>query len=159
MFTKILVGFDGSAHGRRAVDAAIELAGRFAASLTVALVRPTGSDEAPADLEKLLPFGDDGRSLGVVLDQIRDRGVLAGAREVDWTVLRGEVVDRLVEMITRRHYDLVVVGSRGLSAGRRLLLGSVSSALVDRAPCPVLVVRPMKRSSSGGTAAAAKPRA
>ncbi|MGD0250951.1 MAG: universal stress protein [Thermoplasmata archaeon] len=35
-----------------------------------------------------------------------------------------------------------MVGSRGLSTARRILLGSVSTALVNHAPCPVLVVRP-----------------
>jgi nucleotide-binding universal stress UspA family protein len=33
------------------------------------------------------------------------------------------------------------MGARGLSAVRRLLLGSVSSEVVDHAPCPVLVAR------------------
>ena len=155
MFAKILVGFDGSPHAQRAVDSALEVAGRFRSAVTVAIVRPTSSEETPAELEKLLPLGDDGRPLGVVLDLIRDRGLSVGASRVDWTVLRGEVVDRLVELIARDHFDLVVVGSRGLTAGRRLLLGSVSAALVNRAPCPVLVVRGTKRSagSAGSTPA------
>jgi nucleotide-binding universal stress UspA family protein len=37
--------------------------------------------------------------------------------------------------------DLVVVGSRGLNPFQRLLLGSVSSKVVHRAECDVLVVR------------------
>jgi nucleotide-binding universal stress UspA family protein len=37
--------------------------------------------------------------------------------------------------------DLVVVGSRGLNPIQRLLLGSVSSKVVHRAECDVLVVR------------------
>ncbi len=148
MFAKILVGFDGSPHAQRAVDSALEVAGRFRSAVMIAVVRAADSEEAPADLEKLLPLGDDGRPLGVVLDLLRDRGLAAGASRVEWTVLRGEVVDRLVELIARDHYDLVVVGSRGLTAGRRLFLGSVSAALVNRAPCPVLVVRGAKRSSA-----------
>jgi nucleotide-binding universal stress UspA family protein len=41
-------------------------------------------------------------------------------------------------------YDaqLIVVGSHGWGAARRLLSGSVSTGLVHSAPCPVLVVRP-----------------
>ena len=37
--------------------------------------------------------------------------------------------------------DLIIVGSRGLNPIQRLLLGSVSSKVVHRAPCDVLVVR------------------
>ena len=149
MFQRILVGFDGSTHARRAVDAAIEIAGRFRSSVTLAIVRPDSPEAMEPDLDRLLPLGDDGRPLGVVLDEIRARASASGANGVDSTVLRGDVVDRLVDLTKRGDYDLVVVGSRGLSAGRRLLLGSVSSALVDRAPCPVLVVRSPKRAATG----------
>jgi nucleotide-binding universal stress UspA family protein len=52
---------------------------------------------------------------------------------------------RVVEEICRRasEYDaqLIVVGSHGWGAARRLLSGSVSTGLVHTAPCPVLVVR------------------
>jgi nucleotide-binding universal stress UspA family protein len=37
--------------------------------------------------------------------------------------------------------DLIVIGSRGLGTIKRLLLGSVSSAVSHQAPCSVLVVR------------------
>jgi nucleotide-binding universal stress UspA family protein len=37
--------------------------------------------------------------------------------------------------------DLVVVGSRGLGAVRRLLLGSVSEKVLQHAPCSVMIVK------------------
>ena len=37
--------------------------------------------------------------------------------------------------------DLLVVGSRGLGAVRRLLLGTVSEKVLQHAPCPVLIVK------------------
>ena len=67
---------------------------------------------------------------------VRTRWPLAEARVVD-----GE--PRHVIAATAREWgaDLIVVGARGLGAFGRLLLGSVSTAVVHHAPCPVLVVR------------------
>jgi len=47
------------------------------------------------------------------------------------------------------HYasDLVVVGARGLSALRRIALGSVSESVLRQAGCPVLIVRPSQTGS------------
>jgi nucleotide-binding universal stress UspA family protein len=46
--------------------------------------------------------------------------------------------------------DLVIVGNRGLGMLDRFLLGSVSSAVTQRAPCSVLVVRDTPRREEGG---------
>jgi nucleotide-binding universal stress UspA family protein len=40
-----------------------------------------------------------------------------------------------------RDCDLIVVGSRGLTGFKRLMLGSISNAVAAKAPCPVLVVK------------------
>jgi nucleotide-binding universal stress UspA family protein len=49
--------------------------------------------------------------------------------------------DALLEKQLQYRADVIVVGSRGLGALHRLLLGSVSTAVVQQAPCSVLVVR------------------
>jgi nucleotide-binding universal stress UspA family protein len=54
-------------------------------------------------------------------------------------LLFGEVVDEL-SMVADRGVDLLVCGSRGYGPVRRVLLGTVSSALVRQAPVPTLVV-------------------
>ena len=59
----------------------------------------------------------------------------------EWAVLRGRAADAIVEDAAREHADLIVVGSRGLGAVEGALVGSVSEAVVDRAPCPVLIAR------------------
>ncbi len=48
----------------------------------------------------------------------------------------------LVKVAGRDETDLLVVGHRGLSGVRRVLLGSVSEYCTHHAPCSVLVVRP-----------------
>ncbi len=150
MFGKILVGYDGSAHATRALSVAVEVAGKFGASLTIAVVRPDEPGAAAAGVDHLYPVGEGARSLGVVADEVRERALAAGASAVDSVVLHGETVEQLVDYLERNRYDLVVVGTRGLTPGRRLILGSVSSSLVDRAPCPVLVARPARRPSARG---------
>jgi nucleotide-binding universal stress UspA family protein len=150
MFAKVLVGYDGSTPSSRALAVAIEVAGKFGASLTVAVVRPGPPDAAAAGVDHLYPVGEGARALGVVVDEVRERATSAGATAVDSVVLHGETVEQLVDYLQRNRYDLAVVGSRGLTPGRRLLMGSVSSSLVDRAPCPVLVVRPSRRLGARG---------
>lgn len=141
MFDRILVGFDGSAHSRRAIQVASEIAGRFQSTLTIATVRPPVRNESETRLEALVPISADGRTLATLLDEMRALALARGARVVEPVTLRGEVLDSLLEYLSRNPQDLVVVGSRGLTPGRRLLLGSVSAGLVNSAHCPVLVVR------------------
>ncbi|HEY8369319.1 MAG TPA: universal stress protein [Thermodesulfobacteriota bacterium] len=58
------------------------------------------------------------------------------------TVLRhGPVADEIVKLAAEERADLLVVGSRGLTGIRRLLLGSISNEVAVKAPCPVLIVK------------------
>ncbi len=59
-------------------------------------------------------------------------------------VLFGSPESRIVETADEFKPDLVVVGSHGYSSWERLLLGSVSGAVVHHAPCSVLVIRTPK---------------
>jgi nucleotide-binding universal stress UspA family protein len=56
-------------------------------------------------------------------------------------VMRGPAADAIVDVAETQQADLIVVGSRGLGAIEGALLGSVSEAVSDRAPCPVLIAR------------------
>ncbi|MCA2979895.1 MAG: universal stress protein [Myxococcaceae bacterium] len=64
---------------------------------------------------------------------------------VDTRVELGAPADALCELAEHLGVDLIVVGARGLGAGSRWLLGSVSDRIVHHAPCPVMVVRERKR--------------
>jgi nucleotide-binding universal stress UspA family protein len=56
-------------------------------------------------------------------------------------VADGFAVDEICERASDYEAQLIVVGSHGWGAARRLFSGSVSTGLVHSAPCPVLVVR------------------
>ncbi len=73
--------------------------------------------------------------------------------------LNGETAEALADAC-EQGVDLLVVGSRGYGTIDRVLLGSTSTALIRKAPCPVLVVpRPTEVSSeaSDPTAGTAMP--
>jgi nucleotide-binding universal stress UspA family protein len=55
--------------------------------------------------------------------------------------LVGYPAQEIVEFANNLGVDLIVAGTRGRSLGRELYLGSVSNAIVHRAPCSVLIVR------------------
>lgn len=59
----------------------------------------------------------------------------------DRLVLEGYPADTIVETATKGNYDMIVIGSRGLSAVGRFLVGSVSDRIVHHATCSVTVVR------------------
>jgi nucleotide-binding universal stress UspA family protein len=70
-----------------------------------------------------------------------DRALVGLPEEVRATgeLLYGEVVDEL-SVVGERGVDLLVCGSRGYGPVRRVLLGTVSAALLRQASVPVLVV-------------------
>jgi len=116
---RIVVGYDGSDAGRRALQAAADLVG-YGSTLAVVTVQT-------------------GPTSGSVAREARD---LLLRRQVQARYLEpsGEPGEQLVESARERRADRVVVGNRS-PGSLRPLLGSVSSTVVRGAPCDVLVVR------------------
>jgi len=156
MFERVFVAFDGSPESRQACEVAIEIAGRFHSALTVGTVHPPTRDATDGHLESLVPFDSSGKSLAVIIDEFRSTARARGAASLEPVFLQGDdVVPALLDHLRSQSYDLAVTGSRGLSRGQRLLLGSVSAGLVGDAPCPVLVVKvPKGRAARAGPPAA-----
>jgi nucleotide-binding universal stress UspA family protein len=134
------VGFDGSPESRAALEAASELAGGSGAELRVMAVtvpQPAltahpwafawGAGAGPERYENRLRESLESATGALPADVKRSTRFLHGGAV---TVL----VDEADEL------DLLVLGSRGYGPVRRVLLGSVSSELVHRTPCPLLVI-------------------
>ncbi len=56
-------------------------------------------------------------------------------------ILQGKAGDVIVQLAEDERCDIIVIGSRGLSNLERILLGSVTTRVVQMAACPVLVMR------------------
>jgi nucleotide-binding universal stress UspA family protein len=68
--------------------------------------------------------------------ELRAQGI-----EVESVVREGYPATVIEEEAQRQRADLVVIGTRGLSGLKHLLLGSIAERVVQRAPCPVLTVK------------------
>ena len=143
---RILVAYDSSKDAANAVETAGELAAKFKAELVVVhvysspMIAYSGGAGLPApDMNDLEDAAMEGAQ------KILDRGVSLARKQAPKA--RGElleaasVVQALVEYAASEKVDLVVVGTRGMTGFKKLLLGSVSNGLVTHASCPVLVVR------------------
>jgi nucleotide-binding universal stress UspA family protein len=61
--------------------------------------------------------------------------------EAKTEVLEGEVAENIIRYAEENDTDLVMIGNRGLGGLKKLVLGSVSQKVVQKASCPVLVVK------------------
>jgi nucleotide-binding universal stress UspA family protein len=75
-----------------------------------------------------------------VIAEVVDTAEAAGVHCLTFTP-EGFPVDEICRVARDRDAQLIVVGSHGWGAARRLLSGSISTGLVHAAPCPVLVIR------------------
>lgn len=57
-------------------------------------------------------------------------------------IVSGNPAEEIIRLANIYKADLIVIGSRGLTGVKRILQGSVSSQVVEEAPCSVLVVKP-----------------
>ncbi len=143
-FERIAVATDGSAMAQHAVGVAIDLARRYGAELLVVAAAPLPAVYATPNQPiavAVLPEESIPRYRALV-DAAVEEARRAGVPTVTGICEEGPAAETILAQAKAHRIDLLVVGSRGLSTAERLLLGSVSTALVTHAPCPVLVVRP-----------------
>ena len=76
------------------------------------------------------------------MDELHDE-LTKRTPDVDITRIRRQTntVSGIVEYADEGGYDLMVMGSRGLTGAARLFLGSIAEKVSRIAPCPVLIVR------------------
>ena len=142
MITTILVPIDFSEHSRKAEDTAIGLAKTLGARihLTHVLHYPV-QFTAPSDLsipQSLWTQVREGaeRELREAAARVTAAGLSVGTH-----IVEGPNAQAIVELADKLAADLIVMGTRGLSGLKHVMLGSVAERTVRLANCPVMTVK------------------
>ena len=136
--TRVLLATDGSPDATLAARSTIELCERTGSELHVVHVGEyvpmilAYTEEEPIELQR-----NAERLLEEQVESIRAAGgTVAGAH-----LRLGRPAEQIIDLSEELGVGVIVVGSRGESALRRAVLGSVSEDVVRYAHCPVFVVR------------------
>jgi nucleotide-binding universal stress UspA family protein len=145
VFTRIVVGTDGSETAAEAVRQAIDLAKLANARLSIVSAyepvskrRVEGEKlDAPTDVQYEIGPRED---VNLLLD-----GAAAAARkegiEVQTHPVEADPAEAILNVAEETKADLIVVGNKGMTGARRFLLGSVPNNVSHHAPCSVIIVR------------------
>ncbi len=141
MFKTILVALDTSDLAEQVMTAVDQLTLDPNAYVILShVISPTESGfGVSADRPSPHPQIGTYRSIEQHLKQFQDRLLCKS----DIEIVTGDPVEEILRLANIYSVDLIVLGSRGLTGVRRVVQGSVSSAVVADAPCSVLVVKGM----------------
>lgn len=139
MFAKVVVAYDGSKYSDRALEDGIEIARRFGSSLIVLSVAPIHPDVGEAPGMSVRAEKRKVEAYRALAEKAAARARRAKVWNVTVEVREGGVVPEILRFLKANRPDLVIVGSRGQSTFRGLLLGSVSEAVIHHAACKVMV--------------------
>ena len=143
--TTILLATDGSDEAKRATEAATELSRETGSEVHLVYVLPTPaqltghhlySDEVRESL-----IGGAERDAETFLKEQAERIESDGGKVAETHLRSGDPDKEILRTAESLDVGVIVIGSRGLGALSRALMGSVSDSVVRHAHCPVLVVR------------------
>ena len=149
-FRRIVIGLDGSSNAARALDVLATLTPPRGGH--VSLLRVVDRMHVPT--HGLAPAGtratvaaevariNEARRAAARKDLSRAaKGLSSAGWEIDQVVTEGAPLRELLAMVAKARADVLIVGARGVTGLRYLLLGSVAEGALNASPVPVLIVR------------------
>jgi nucleotide-binding universal stress UspA family protein len=132
----ILVAVDGSETSSNAANMAIDLSEKFGTNLIALHI-------VPPNLRFNKEMFDIANQNGQkIVNEVREKAIAKGV-DVQTEVISDviSITKIIVEYAEENDVNLIVLGTRGISGIKRLLLGSTASGVVTYSHCPVMVVR------------------
>lgn len=146
MYNKVLLTTDGSEHSLKAVDNVTQLIKNYGSEVMVLYVgySPLGFSSDVPNLHPDLDWEEVmAKTNQEIINGMVQKLQLSNINAKPITKM-GDPADMICQVAEDENIDLIVITSRGLSTVKRFIsgqLGSVSTKVVNHAPCPVLVVR------------------
>ena len=139
----IMVPYDGSEHSKRAFRYALDIAKKYNSELvaTICILTQDQMPEIMAPDEEELQLQKQKSAAAESLSILEMESKKAQVRFRGVVLKTGSVIDALLSYAESNGIDMIVAGSRGLGGFKKLLLGSVASALCQYSACPVLIVK------------------
>lgn len=134
---KVVLAYDGSAQANKAVECLSWWVSNGLAVIAItALQGPALNEMGDAVEVDPYEFARAEVRLQDLESVLEKQGI-----SFQYRIVAGDPRDVIVDIAEQEGADLILMGSRGLNLARRMLLGSVSSDVLQSASCPVLIVR------------------
>jgi nucleotide-binding universal stress UspA family protein len=147
--SKIMVGIDGSEQSINAADYAIAIAKRHDAEMIAVNALTSdigyaysspGVESPPLTIREIILLAED--EVKKWFNDIKEKADKSGIRlRSEIIMAKRSAVSTMLDYAEEQKIDLIVVGTRGRSGIKKMLLGSVASGLVTYTACSVLVVK------------------
>lgn len=146
-YLNILVPVDFSPHSQKALKYGIALAVNFEASLSALHVLdvPVQPSHYQLDENLLMRMQPDIEAMTLEALQKMMKEMAPKGLEYSTACVVGRAYGEIVNYAAKQDSDLIVLGTHGLSALEKFLLGSTAAKVVRHAPCPVLTVKEKER--------------
>ena len=143
MIKKILVAIDGSSQANHALDFALSLAQKYSAEvMLLAVVPPVFLPLPSLNIIKSQAVADASAELerfySTVISNAEEKARKNTNLKLFTELKHGNPDEVIIETAEYGKFDIIVIGSRGY---RDYSLGSVSSRVVEKATCPILIVK------------------
>ena len=142
MYKRILLAYDGSKSGQKALLESGEIAQWSHAALTLLAVTPLYMDVIGVEggvYDRNLAEQQQEKYQDILDDGLRQ--LVQAGHHADGEVLLGDIIEEITKCARKIDADLIVVGHKHLDGwAARWWRGSISKSLIEEAPCSVLVV-------------------
>jgi len=151
IFSKILIPVDGSTNSMKAIDYAIDLADKYKSELLALHVLYSQSGFAfhketvagaitSSSLNDLnLDAKQEAEKWFEEINKRAEEKKVHIKTEVVFTVI--SIVEGILTYAEKENINLIIIGSKGKSGWKKLIVGSVASGISTYAHCPILIVK------------------